>query len=107
MAQVTPGDVQIDNVMKEERCFLPPGGFAGKARIDSIEAYETLCNEAAADLEGFWGRAGRRAALVPPLRPGAPVGRAAGPMVRRRADQRVLQLSRRATWARRSRTRPP
>ena len=50
------GTGQIDNVMKEERVFPPPGDFAAKARIGSIEQYEKLCREAADDLEGFWGR---------------------------------------------------
>ncbi len=47
---------QIDNVMKEGRLFPPPRKFAAKARIDSIEQYETLWNDAASDLEAFWDR---------------------------------------------------
>ena len=47
---------QIDNVMKEERLFPPPGEFAAKARIGSMAEYEKLCREAAEDLEAFWGR---------------------------------------------------
>jgi acetyl-CoA synthetase len=46
----------IDNVMKESRLFPPPDGFAAEARIRSLEEYQALWNEAAADLEGFWGR---------------------------------------------------
>ncbi|MEN6493532.1 MAG: acetate--CoA ligase [Thermoguttaceae bacterium] len=46
----------IDNVMKEARLFPPPPELAAKARIRSIEEYEKLWNEAATDLEGFWGR---------------------------------------------------
>ncbi len=46
---------QIDNVMKEERLFPPPADFAAKARIGSMEEYEKLYRQAAADLEGFWG----------------------------------------------------
>ncbi len=50
------GSGQIDNVMKEERLFPPPGDFAAKARIGSMTQYENLCCEAAEDLERFWGR---------------------------------------------------
>ena len=55
---------QIDTVMHETRLFPPPAEFAARARIGSLAAYEKLWHEAAADIEGFWGRAGRRAALV-------------------------------------------
>ncbi|MBN2476991.1 MAG: acetate--CoA ligase [Pirellulales bacterium] len=47
---------QIVNVMKESRLFPPPAEFAAKARIGSAEAYEQLWNEAAKDIEGFWGK---------------------------------------------------
>ncbi|MGD0898234.1 MAG: acetate--CoA ligase [Thermoguttaceae bacterium] len=47
---------QIVNVMKEERLFPPPQEFAEKARIGSLEQYEKMWNEAARDLEGFWGK---------------------------------------------------
>ena len=50
---------QIDNVMKEERLFPPPAEFAAKARIGSMEHYEKLYRQAAADLEGFWGNLAR------------------------------------------------
>ncbi|HEX3869682.1 MAG TPA: AMP-binding protein, partial [Pirellulales bacterium] len=46
----------IDNVMKETRRFPPPKEFAQKAHIGSLEAYEKLWNEAAGDIETFWGR---------------------------------------------------
>jgi acetyl-CoA synthetase len=49
---------QIDNVMKESRLFPPPKEFAEKARIGSMEQYEKMWNEAADDLEGFWGPMG-------------------------------------------------
>ncbi|MCE5268785.1 MAG: acetate--CoA ligase [Planctomycetaceae bacterium] len=49
----------IVNVMKEGRLFPPPREFAAKARIGSLEQYETLWKEAAGDLEGFWGKMGR------------------------------------------------
>ena len=47
---------QIVNVMKEERLFPPPQEFAEKARISSAEQYEQLWNEAAGDIEAFWGK---------------------------------------------------
>ena len=54
MAEARSG--QIVNVMKEARLFPPPKEFAAKAHIGSMEQYEKLWNEAAADLEGFWGK---------------------------------------------------
>ena len=53
-----PKSGQIVNVMKERRLFPPPKEFAAKARIGSIEQYEKLWNEAATDIEGFWGKMG-------------------------------------------------
>ncbi|MGQ9576576.1 MAG: acetate--CoA ligase [Thermoguttaceae bacterium] len=47
---------QVDHVMKEERVFPPSREFSAKARIKSIEEYEKLWNEAAADIPGFWGK---------------------------------------------------
>ena len=45
----------IDTVMHEERLFPPPGDFAAKARVKSLEEYEALWNKAAADPVKFWG----------------------------------------------------
>jgi len=45
---------KLDSVMSEERLFPPPAEFAAQAKIGSLEAYETLWNEAAADIEAFW-----------------------------------------------------
>ncbi|MCC6123905.1 MAG: acetate--CoA ligase [Pirellulales bacterium] len=56
MAEAKSG--QIVNVMKEERLFPPSQEFSAKARISSMEQYEKLWKEAAADIEGFWGRMG-------------------------------------------------
>jgi acetyl-CoA synthetase len=47
---------QVKTVMQEERLFPPPADFAAQARIGSQAAYEALWKEAAADIEGFWGR---------------------------------------------------
>ena len=93
MAEAKSG--QIVNVMKEERLFPPPKEFAAKARIGSMEQYEKLWKEAAADLEGFLGQDGQRAPLVQALHQGSGVERAVCQVVRRRPDQRLLQLPRR------------
>jgi len=44
----------LETVMKEERLFPPPEEFSQKARIGSMEQYQKMWDEAAADLEGFW-----------------------------------------------------
>ncbi|HZZ29079.1 MAG TPA: acetate--CoA ligase [Pirellulales bacterium] len=46
---------QLDTVMQEARLFPPPPEFSAKARIKSLAEYEKLWNEAAADIENFWG----------------------------------------------------
>jgi acetyl-CoA synthetase len=46
---------QLDTVMQEARLFPPPADFAAKAKIPSLAAYEKLWNEAAGDIEKFWG----------------------------------------------------
>jgi len=51
-----PRGGQIVNVMREERLFAPSPEFSAKARIKSMEEYEKLWQEAAADIPGFWGR---------------------------------------------------
>jgi len=47
---------QIVNVMKEARLFPPSPEFSAKARIKSMDEYEKLWKEAAADIPGFWGK---------------------------------------------------
>jgi acetyl-CoA synthetase len=46
----------IVNVMKEGRLFPPSPEFAARARINSIEQYESLWKEAADDVGAFWGK---------------------------------------------------
>src|SRR6187402_2890335 len=46
---------QLDTVMQEERRFAPPPDFAAKAHIKSLAQYEQMWNDAAADIEKFWG----------------------------------------------------
>jgi len=50
---------QIDTVMRESRLFRPPAEFAARARIKSLDEYESLWREAADDPELFWGQLGR------------------------------------------------
>jgi acetyl-CoA synthetase len=47
---------QLDTVMQETRRFAPPAEFAAKARIKSLAEYEAMWQEAAGDIEKFWGR---------------------------------------------------
>jgi acetyl-CoA synthetase len=46
----------IDTVMQESRLFPPPAEFAALASIGSLEAYQKLYDEAAADPVAFWDR---------------------------------------------------
>jgi len=50
---------QLDTVMHEERLFPPPPEFAENARIGSMEEYQRLWDEAAADPIAFWDRRGK------------------------------------------------
>ncbi|MBS0207891.1 MAG: acetate--CoA ligase [Planctomycetes bacterium] len=47
---------QIVNVMQESRLFPPTPEFAKSAKIGSMAAYQALWDEAAADVEKFWGK---------------------------------------------------
>ena len=47
---------QIDTVMIEKRLFPPSDEFTSQAKIASMEAYQSLYDEAKADPEAFWGR---------------------------------------------------
>ena len=50
---------QINTVMQEERLFSPTVAFAAQAHIGSLEEYQALWDEAAKDIEGFWGKLGK------------------------------------------------
>jgi acetyl-CoA synthetase len=50
---------QIDSVMHETRLFPPTTEFSSRARIGSLEAYQALYAEAAADPAAFWARLAR------------------------------------------------
>ncbi|HJT78660.1 MAG TPA: acetate--CoA ligase [Gemmataceae bacterium] len=45
----------ITSVLREERVFPPPPGFAAQARIGSMAEYQRLWQRAKDDPEGFWG----------------------------------------------------
>jgi acetyl-CoA synthetase len=51
----TSSSGQLDTVMQEERRFAPAAEFAAKARIKSFADYERMWNEAAGNIEKFWG----------------------------------------------------
>jgi acetyl-CoA synthetase len=50
---------QQTNGLQENRLFPPPPEFVAQANVPGMEAYQKLCDEAASDYEGFWGRLGR------------------------------------------------
>ncbi|MEM9658903.1 MAG: acetate--CoA ligase, partial [Planctomycetota bacterium] len=50
---------QVDTVMQERRIFPPPADFSAKARIKSVEQYQRLWDQAAADPAAFWEELGR------------------------------------------------
>lgn len=54
MSESTSG--QIDTVMIEDRLFPPSEEFASKCAIGSMEAYQTLYDEAKANPEAFWDK---------------------------------------------------
>ena len=51
---------KIDSVMHEDRLFDPPAEFAAKSQIGSLEAYQTLYDEAKSDPVKFWGDLGQK-----------------------------------------------
>ncbi len=98
---------QIVNVMKEERLFPPSAEFSAQARIDSMEAVRGAVEGGRRRHPRVLGQDGRRAALVQAVRQGARVERAVRQVVRRRADERLLQLPRRPPRHARGATRRP
>ncbi|HEX6963296.1 MAG TPA: acetate--CoA ligase [Lacipirellula sp.] len=54
MSQSSTG--KLDNVMREDRVFPPPAEFSARARIKSMDEYQKLWDEAAADPPAFWAR---------------------------------------------------
>jgi acetyl-CoA synthetase len=54
MAQLSTG--QLDSVMQEDRLFPPPAEFSARARIKSMDEYQRLWDEAAANPPAFWAK---------------------------------------------------
>jgi acetyl-CoA synthetase len=54
MMAADTGGGGIDTVMQEKRLFPPPKEFAAKARIKSLDEYQKLWDQAAADPPEFW-----------------------------------------------------
>jgi acetyl-CoA synthetase len=50
----------IDTVMVETRLFAPTAQFSSKARIKSLQEYQQLYDQAAADPEAFWADLARK-----------------------------------------------
>ncbi len=59
MAETNAGATSIATVMHEDRLFPPSAEFSAASRIPSLEAYEQLWNEVAADPVSFWEKTGR------------------------------------------------
>ena len=53
----------IESVLQENRLFPPPADFVKQANVSGMAAYQALCDEAAHDFEGFWGRLARETLL--------------------------------------------
>jgi acetyl-CoA synthetase len=45
---------EIESLLAEKRVFPPPGEFARRAHIKSLEEYRALCEEAERDPEAYW-----------------------------------------------------
>jgi acetyl-CoA synthetase len=52
-------DATIESVLQEDRLFPPSPEFVRQANVSGMAAYQALCDEAARDFEGFWGRLAR------------------------------------------------
>ncbi|HEY5313734.1 MAG TPA: acetate--CoA ligase [Pirellulales bacterium] len=53
---MTSSDGSLKTVLHEGRRFPPPADFAARARIPSLAAYEQMWQQAAGDVEAFWGQ---------------------------------------------------
>ena len=49
-------DQAIESTMQENRVFPPPGDFAARARIKSMDDYKRLYRESIDNPEAFWGK---------------------------------------------------
>ncbi|MEI2635577.1 MAG: acetate--CoA ligase [Methylotenera sp.] len=51
--------MSIESVLHENRVFEPSDAFKQQAIVSGMAAYNALCEEAAADYEGFWAKLAR------------------------------------------------
>ena len=78
-----------------DNVYPPSPDFVAQANVRDMEGYRELYQRAAEKPEDFWGDlAENGAALVPQVDPCFRVASALRQMVRRRHDQRLLQLHR-------------
>jgi len=54
-----PTDGKVHTVMQESRLFPPSEAFRSRARIGSMEAYQSLYERSIVDSEAFWGEEAR------------------------------------------------
>jgi acetyl-CoA synthetase len=57
MCVQTSDGTNMESLLRENRVFPPPAEFAGKARITSLEQYETLYRRSIEQPEAFWAAA--------------------------------------------------
>ena len=57
----------IENVLHENRRFVPPAEFAARAHVKSEEEYEQLYRRSIDDPEGFWGDVARELPWIEPF----------------------------------------
>jgi acetyl-CoA synthetase len=55
-----PENSAIESILNESRIFEPPGEFARSAHVKSLDDYEALQAEAAADVPAFWAKQAER-----------------------------------------------
>src|SRR5689334_18713664 len=55
-SMATSSSGQLDTVMHETRLFPPSREFSSRARIKSLEEYQEIWDEAAADPTAFWSK---------------------------------------------------
>ena len=84
----------IDSTLTESRKFPPSAEFSAKAWVKSLDEYQALCNRADTDPEAILGRMRAQPALVQAVRQNARMEFPACEVVRRRHDQRRVQLPR-------------
>ncbi len=86
-------DQKITSVLKETRVFDPPADFQSKAHIASLADYERMWQAAKEDPTTFWGEQARtQLEWFEPFSTVLAGSAPALPLVRRRKDQRQLQL---------------